>query len=315
MTVPLPASALMMKLMKTEGLDDLSSALEPSISIESVFCQVVLDPFVVPVPLKAIIPFLLFQKTNESGGGPGGAIDSLLCAPLALSQRDVQLKKGAPLSETSCTIKDILDQRFRLIIMHLPCMGGISAFLALALVLHAAAQSNAALDMQPGAQSCAGDSNSLPPLAIRSKHQRHSQRHLPRASPIPHQVNQSGSPRTRHLDARCEEQGRAVGHGERSHSHLPAAHDGDTHDGVAHGYVDSLSCPLVLPLQLEGAPPLSFSSAIANSFQLRYKRHEPLNANASSISRPFAVLQDNQIIQFLDDNELPVELSDVRFIR
>lgn len=187
------------------------------------------------------------------------------------------------------------------------------ALLALALVLLAAAQSSAAPDLQPGAQSCSGDSNSLPPHAIRSKHQRHSLRHASRAPLTPHQVNQSGSPRTRHLDARWDEQGRAVGHGESSH--LPAAHDGDSHDDVAHGYVDSLSCPLVLPLQLQTAPPLSFSSAIANSFRLRYKRHEPLNINASSISRPFAILHDGQIAQFLDDNELPVELSDVRFIR
>jgi hypothetical protein len=68
-----------------------------------------------------------------------------------------------------------------------------------------------------------------------------------------------------------------------------------------------------LPWQLLRTPPLSFIESVRTGIRLGFKKNETVGLN--SMQRPFAALSDRQIVDFLDANEVPAQLSDLRLLR
>ncbi len=84
-----------------------------------------------------------------------------------------------------------------------------------------------------------------------------------------------------------------------------------------------LFCPPRLPpltsvticfsLQLSHATPLTFFDSMSAATRLGFKRVD--KPGQLSMRRPFEALSDATIVHFLDANEIPAELSDLRLLR
>jgi hypothetical protein len=60
-------------------------------------------------------------------------------------------------------------------------------------------------------------------------------------------------------------------------------------------------------------PPLSFFEFVRTGIRLGFKKNE--NVGLNSMHRPFAALSDRHIVDLLDANEVPAQLSDLRLLQ
>ena len=75
----------------------------------------------------------------------------------------------------------------------------------------------------------------------------------------------------------------------------------------------STSVTICFSLQLSHAPPLAFFDFVSAATRLGFKRVD--KPGQLSMRRPFEALSDTTIVHFLDANEIPAELSDLRLLR